>query len=186
METLKIKSPIDENLIKDLKTGTKVLITGTIYSARDAAHLKMVQALEKGEELPFDIRGQTIYYMGPSPARPGQTIGSAGPTTSGRMDGYTPQLLSKGLRAIIGKGNRSSEVIQALKKYNAVYLVTFGGAGALISKCIKKAEVIAYPELAAEAVMRLKIEDLPAIVANDIYGNDMYATGRAAYRKTEV
>ena len=186
METLKIKSPIDENLIKDLKTGTKVLITGTIYSARDAAHLKMVQALEKGEELPFDIRGQTIYYMGPSPARPGHVIGSAGPTTASRMDGYTPQLLSKGLRAIIGKGNRSSEVIQALKKYNAVYLVTFGGAGALISKCIKKAEVIAYPELAAEAVMRLKIEDLPAIVANDIYGNDMYATGRAAYRKTEV
>jgi fumarate hydratase subunit beta len=186
METLKITSPIDEKLIKDLKTGTKVLISGTIYTARDAAHLKMIQALEKGEELPFDIKGQTIYYMGPSPARPGQVIGSAGPTTSSRMDGYTPQLLSQGLRAIIGKGNRSSEVIQALKKYNAVYFVTFGGAGALISKCIKKAEVIAYPELAAEAVMKLEIEDLPAIVANDIYENDLYETGRKAYCKTEV
>jgi fumarate hydratase subunit beta len=186
METLKITSPIDEKLIASLKTGTKVLISGTIYTARDAAHLKMIQALDKGEELPFDIKGQTIYYMGPSPARPGQVIGSAGPTTSSRMDGYTPQLLSKGLRAIIGKGNRSPEVIQALKKYNAVYFVTFGGAGALKSKCIKKAEVIAYPELAAEAVMRLEIEDLPAIVANDIYGNDLYETGKAAYRKTEV
>ncbi len=186
METLKITSPIDEKLIKDLKTGTKVLISGTIYTARDAAHLKMIQTLEQDEELPFDIKGQTIYYMGPSPARPGQVIGSAGPTTSSRMDEYTPKLLSQGLRAIIGKGNRSPEVIQTLKKYNAVYFVTFGGAGALISKCIKKAEVIAYPELAAEAVMRLEIEDLPAIVANDIYGNDLYETGRAAYQKTEV
>jgi fumarate hydratase subunit beta len=186
METLKITSPIDEKRIKDLKTGTKVLISGTIYTARDAAHLKMVQTLEKGEALPFDIKGQTVYYMGPSPARPGQVIGSAGPTTSSRMDGYTPRLLSQGLRAIIGKGNRSSEVIGALKKYNAVYFVTFGGVGALISKCIKKAEVIAYPELAAEAIMKLEIEDLPAIVANDIYGNDLYETGRKAYSKTEV
>jgi len=186
METLKITSPIDEKIIKDLKTGTKVLISGTIYTARDAAHLKMIQALEKGEKLPFDIKGQTIYYMGPSPARPGQVIGSAGPPTSSRMDGYPPKLLSQGLRAIIGKGNRSPEVVEALKKYNAVYFVTFGGAGALISKCIKKAEVIAYPELAAEAVMRLEIEGLPAIVANDIYGSDLYETGRAAYRKTEV
>ncbi len=186
METLKITSPIDINLIKDLKTGTKVLISGTIYTARDAAHLRMIQTLEKGEELPFDIKGQTIYYMGPSPARPGQIIGSAGPTTSSRMDGYTPELLSKGLRAIIGKGNRSPEVITALNKYNAVYLVTFGGAGALISKCIKKAEVVAYPELAAEAIMKLEIEDFPAIVANDIYGNDLYETSKALYQKKGV
>jgi fumarate hydratase subunit beta len=186
MEALKITSPIDENLIKDLKMGTKVLISGTIYTARDAAHAKMVQALEKGEKLPFDIRGQTIYYMGPSPARPGQVIGSTGPTTSSRMDGYTPQLLSEGLRAIIGKGNRSHDVIHALKKYNAVYFVTFGGAGALIAKCIKKAEVIAYPELAAEAIMKLEVENFPAIVANDIYGNDLYGAGRAAYCKMEV
>ncbi|MDD4874366.1 MAG: Fe-S-containing hydro-lyase [Dehalococcoidales bacterium] len=186
MDTVKITSPIDEKLIKGLKTGTKVLISGVIYTARDAAHMRMVQALEKGEELPFDIYGQTIYYMGPSPARPGQVIGSAGPTTSSRMDSFTPQLLSKGLRAIIGKGNRSTEVIEALKKYNAVYFVTFGGAGALISKCIKKAEVIAYPDLAAEAIMKLEIEYLPAIVANDIYGNDLYVTGRAVYRKEEV
>lgn len=186
MKTLKITSPIDEKLIKDLKTGTKVLISGIIYTARDAAHLKMIQALDKGEKLPFDIRGQTIYYMGPSPARPGQVIGSAGPTTSSRMDGYTPKLLSQGLRAIIGKGNRSPEVIEAVKKYHALYFVTFGGAGALISKCIKKAEVIAYPELAAEAIMRLEVENFPAIVANDIYGNDLYAAGRAAYSKMEV
>ncbi|MFA5629540.1 MAG: Fe-S-containing hydro-lyase [Dehalococcoidales bacterium] len=186
METIKITSPIDENIINNLKAGTKVLISGIIYTARDAAHLKMVQALEEGNSLPFDISGQTIYYMGPSPTQPGKVIGSAGPTTSDRMDGYTPQLLSKGLKAIIGKGNRSLEVIQALQKYNAVYFAAFGGAGALISKCIKKAEVIAYPELAAEAVMKLEVENLPAIVAVDTCGNNLYETSRAAYQNTEV
>ena len=160
-----------------------VLISGVVYTARDSAHQRLVEALERGEQLPFDIKGQTLYYMGPSPPRPGQVIGSAGPTTSGRMDAYTPPLIAAGLRAMIGKGNRSPEVKEAIKKYRALYFVTIGGAGALLSKAIKKAEVIAYPDLGIEAIRRLEVKDLLAIVANDIYKEDLFEQGRARYQK---
>ena len=180
---MNIKSPIEEKLIEKLTVGTRVTISGVIYTARDAAHHRLIQALEKGEELPFDLKEQTLYYMGPSPARAGRVIGSAGPTTSSRMDKYTPKLLAAGVKAIIGKGRRSSEVREAIKKYKAVYLVTTGGAGALLAKTIKRVEVIAYEELGAEAIMRLTVENFPAIVANDIYGEDLFEQGKAKYKK---
>ena len=186
MDALNITSPLEAEVISKLKIGTRVLISGVIYTARDAAHQRLVQAIDSGEKLPFNIEGQTLYYLGPSPARPGQVIGSAGPTTSGRMDIYTPPLLAAGLRAMIGKGGRSAEVKKAIKKYQAVYLVTIGGAGALLSRAIKKAEVIAYPDLATEAVMRLEVTDFPAIVANDIYGGDLFVQGRARYQKEKA
>ncbi len=160
-----------------------MLISGVIYTARDAAHHRLIQALDKGDRLPFDLKGQTLYYMGPSPARPGQVIGSAGPTTSRRMDIYTPRLIAAGIKAMIGKGNRSPEVREAIRKYKAVYLVTIGGAGALLSKSIKQAEVIAYEDLGAEAILRLNVEDFPAIVANDIYGQDLFEQGKAKYQR---
>jgi len=161
--------------------GTRVLISGVVYAARDAAHQRLIQALEKGSKLPFDLKGQTLYYMGPSPARPGQVIGSAGPTTSSRMDIYTPRLLAAGLKAMIGKGNRSPEVREAIKQHKAIYFVTIGGAGALLSKSIKQAEVIAYEDLGAEAILRLNVESFPAIVANDIYGQDLFEQGKTKY-----
>ncbi len=179
---LKISSPIDPSVVEKLKAGDQVLITGTLYVARDAAHKRMVEALDRGEKLPFDIAGQTIYYMGPSPARPGQVIGAAGPTTSGRMDAYAPRLMQVGLRAMIGKGLRSPEVKEAMKKYKAVYLAAIGGAGALISKSIKKAEIVAYEDLGAEALRRIEVVDFPATVINDIYGGDLYEEGKAKYR----
>jgi len=154
-----------------------------VYTARDAAHRRLTQALEKGEKLPFDLKGQTLYYMGPSPARPGRVIGSAGPTTSRRLDAYTPRLIAAGIRAMIGKGSRPPEVREAIKKYKAVYFVTFGGAGALLSKAIKKAEVIAYEDLGTEAIRRLEVKDFPAIVASDIRGGDLFEQGKAKYKK---
>jgi fumarate hydratase subunit beta len=178
-----IKSPIDSKVIEKLTAGTKVTISGVIYTMRDTAHHRIIQALERGEKPPFDLEGQTLYYMGPSPARPGQVIGSAGPTTSSRMDIYTPRLLAAGIRAMIGKGSRSPEIREAIKKYKAVYLVATGGAGALLAKTIKKAEVIAYENLGAEAVMRLTVENFPAIVANDIYGADLFEQGKTKYQK---
>jgi len=186
IENIRITSPIEAGVIEELTTGTRVIISGVIYTARDAAHQRLAQALDRGDRLPFNLSGQTLYYMGPSPARPGQVIGSAGPTTSSRMDIYTPPLLAAGLRAMIGKGSRSLEVKEAIKKYKAIYFVTIGGAGALLSRAIKKAEVIAYPELAAEAIMRLEVEDFPAIVANDVYGGDLFAQGRAKYQKEKA
>ena len=182
MATLNIKVPLDEKTLKDLKAGDQVFITGVIYVGRDAAHKRLVEALDQGKPLPFDIRGQTIYYMGPSPAKPNQVIGSAGPTTSGRMDAYSPRLMAEGLKGMIGKGMRSPAVKDAMKKYGAVYLAAIGGAGALISKSIKKSEVIAYDELGAEAILRLEVEDFPAIVINDIYGGDLYDEGKSKYR----
>lgn len=182
-DTMRITSPIANEVIPRLTTGTRVLISGVIYSARDAAHHRLVQALDNGEELPIEIKGQTIYYMGPSPARPGQPIGSAGPTTSGRMDAFAPRLMSIGMRAMIGKGNRSPEVREAIQKYQAVYFAGIGGAGALVSKSIKKAEVVAYEDLGAEAIYCLEVEDFPAIVANDIYGADLFEQGRAEYQR---
>ncbi len=180
---MNITSPIEEKVIEKLTAGTRVTISGVIYSARDSAHQRLVQALDKGEKLPFDLEGQTLYYMGPSPARPGQVIGSAGPTTSSRMDKYTPRLIAAGIRAMIGKGSRSAEVREAITRYKAVYLVATGGAGALLAKSIKQAEVIAYEDLGAEAVMRLKVENFPAIVANDSYGGDIFEQGKTEYQK---
>ena len=182
MKTLNIKSPLDEETVKNLKAGDQVLITGVIYTARDAAHKRLIEALDKGEKLPLDLNNQIFYYMGPSPARPGQAIGSAGPTTSGRMDSYAPHLMAAGLKGMIGKGNRSQAVKDAMKKYKAVYFAAIGGAGALISKSIKKAEVIAYEDLGAEAIRRLEIENFPVTVINDIYGGDLYEEGKAKYQ----
>jgi fumarate hydratase subunit beta len=178
----KVRLPLTDQTISDLKAGDNVLLSGVMYVARDAAHKRMVEALDQGNPLPFDIRGQTIYFMGPSPARPGQPIGSAGPTTSGRMDSYSPRLIAEGLKGMIGKGMRSQAVKDAMKKYKAIYLAAIGGAGALISKSIKQSGVIAYEELGAEAVRRLEVEDFPATVINDIYGGDLYEEGKAKYR----
>ena len=179
----RIKSPLDDQTIENLKAGDQVFISGVIYSARDAAHKRLIEALDRGQELPFDFSGQTVYYMGPSPAKPGQVIGAAGPTTSGRMDGYSPRLIASGLKGMIGKGSRSSEVKEAIKKHKAIYFAAIGGAGALIARSIKDAEVVAYEELGAEAIMRLEVEDFPAIVVNDAHGGDLYAEGMAKYRR---
>ncbi len=180
---MKITTPLTDEVIEKLRAGDKVEITGTIYVGRDAAHKRFMEALDKGEPLPFDPKGQIIYYMGPSPAPPGKPIGSAGPTTSYRMDPYTPPLLKQGLKGMIGKGNRGPEVKEALKKYKAVYFAATGGAAALIANSIKKAEVIAYEELGPEALRRLEVEDFPVIVVNDIYGGDAYEEGKAKYRE---
>ena len=169
--------------IEQLRSGDSILISGIVYVARDAAHRRIVETLENGQQLPFDIAGQTIYYMGPSPARPDHCIGSAGPTTSGRMDAYTPRLLEAGLRAMIGKGPRSQDVRAAMKNHKAVYCAATGGAGALLSKCIRSSEIIAYPELGAEALRRIEVELFPAIVINDIYGADLYESGRTQFQR---
>jgi len=176
-----IKSPIDPQIFEELKSGDQVLITGVLYVARDAAHKRLVEAVDRGEKLPFDIEGQTIYYMGPSPAKPGGVIGAAGPTTSGRMDVYAPRLMEIGLKGMIGKGARTQPVLDAIKKYKAVYFAGLGGAGALISKCIKKAEVIAYDDLGAEALRRIEVVDFPATVINDTHGGNLYEEGKAKY-----
>jgi len=178
-----IDLPLTEETIAGLKAGDSVLLSGTLYVARDAAHIRMMESLERGESLPFDIKDQTIYYMGPSPAPPGKVIGAAGPTTSARMDPYTPRLLAEGLKGIIGKGVRSAEVRDALKKYRAVYLSAIGGAGALLSKAIVRSEVVAYEDLGPEAVLRIEVKDFPATIVNDIRGGDLYEEGRKKYRK---
>ena len=180
----KINLPLGDEVIKGLKAGDNVLLTGTMYVGRDAAHKRLVESLDRGEPLPFDIKGQTIYYMGPTPAKPGQVIGSAGPTTSGRMDVYSPRLMAVGLKGMIGKAMRSAPVKSAIRQHGAVYMAAIGGTGALISKTIKKSEVVAYAELGAEAVLRIEVEDFPATVINDIYGGDLYEEGQAEYRKT--
>ena len=178
-----ITSPIDAEIIEKLTAGTQVLISGVIYTARDAAHQRLIQALDRGESLPFNLNGQTLYYMGPSPAKPGQVIGSAGPTTSSRMDIYTPRLIAAGIRAMIGKGSRSPAVKEAIKKYKAVYFAATGGVGALLAKSIKQVEVIAYEDLGAEAILRLNVENFPAIVANDVHGEDLFEQGKAEYQR---
>ena len=178
-----IATPLDPQVIENLRAGDQVSISGVIYTARDAAHKRLIEALEGGEGLPFDIRGQTLYYMGPSPAKPGQVIGAAGPTTSGRMDAYSPRLIAAGLKGMIGKGSRSQEVKEAIKKHKAVYFAAIGGAGALIARAIKKAEVVAYEDLGAEAILRLEVENFPAIVVNDAQGGDLYEEGKAKYRR---
>jgi fumarate hydratase subunit beta len=180
---IKITPPLTDDVIMNLKAGDRVLISGVMYTGRDMAHKYMVEAHAKGEQLPFDIKGQILYYTGPTPAPPGKPIGSAGPTTSYRMDKYTPTLLELGLKGMIGKGPRGQAVKDAIKQHTAIYFAAIGGAGALISKAIRKAEVIAYPELGTEAVMRLEVEDFPAIVVNDVYGADLYQIGVEKYRE---
>lgn len=169
-----INTPLSEELACSLRTGDYVYITGTIYTARDAAHKRMYESLIAGENIPIDLSNNIIYYLGPTPEREGQVIGSAGPTTSSRMDKYTPLLLEKGLKGMIGKGKRSKEVIEAMKEQRAVYFVAVGGAGALLSKRIKKSKVIAYDDLGTEAIRELYVEDFPVIVAVDVYGNNLY------------
>lgn len=180
---MKVTTPLTDAVVEQLHAGDTVEITGTIYVARDAAHKRMVEALERGEKLPVDLRGQIVYYMGPSPTKPGQVIGSAGPTTSGRMDAYTPRLLEIGLKGMIGKGLRAPAVKDAMKKYKAVYFAATGGAAALIAQRIKKAQVIAYEDLGAEALQELYVEDFPVIVVNDMYGGDAYEDGKQKYAK---
>lgn len=178
-----IETPLTIEKAKKLKAGDIVSISGIIYTARDAAHKKMIALLGEGKELPFDIENQVIYYVGPCPARPGEVIGSAGPTTSGRMDAYTPELIKLGLKGMIGKGLRSKEVIDAMKKYGAVYFGAIGGAAALIALRIVKEEIIAFPELGAEAIRKLTVKDFPAVVVIDSEGNDLYEIGKMKYRK---
>lgn len=178
-----LNTPLSDSDVVNLRTGDRVLVSGIIYTARDAAHKRLVELISDGRELPFDIRDQIIYYVGPSPARPGSPIGSCGPTTSYRMDVYTPKLLAKGLRATIGKGHRSEVVIEALKQYKAVYFAATGGAAALLASAVKKAEIVAYEDLGAEAIMRLEVEEFPVVVANDIYGNDLFKEGVKKYKR---
>jgi fumarate hydratase subunit beta len=175
MENIKkINLPLTEKIVKELVAGEKVLLTGILYTARDAAHKKIVEALESGQDLPFSLQNESIYYVGPSPSKTGAIIGAAGPTTSYRMDSFAPVLIAKGLRGMIGKGQRSLEVVEAIKTYNAVYFAAVGGAAALLSKSIKKAEVIAYPELGPEAIRKLYVEDFPCYVAVDTQGNQIF------------
>jgi len=180
-----IQLPITEEDALSLNAGDYVYLSGIIYTARDAAHARMSEALDQGQELPFEIKGSAVYYMGPSPAREGRVIGSAGPTTASRMDKYTPRLLDKGLKAMVGKGRRSQAVIDAVVRDHAVYFAAVGGAGALLSKCITKAEVIAYDDLGTEAIRRLEIRDFPAIVVIDTKGNNLYDIAAEKYCVSE-
>jgi fumarate hydratase subunit beta len=176
-----VNLPLTEEKARQLRRGDTVYLTGEVYTSRDAGHKRMVELLSRGEDLPFDPRNAIIYYVGPSPARPGQVIGSAGPTTSGRMDAYAPRLLSVGARGMIGKGARSPEVVEAMKRYSGVYFGAIGGAGALLAKCIKKAELIAWEDLQSEALRKLWVENMPLVVVIDCEGNDLYEKGRAEY-----
>ena len=182
IKALRLSPPIDNMDLEDLRIGDKVLITGVLYTARDAAHKRLVAALDAGEPLPFHIEGAVIYYAGPTPAREGHPIGSVGPTTSYRMDTYAPRLIEAGLKAMIGKGARSSEVVDAMIGNRCVYLGATGGAGALIAKSVKTSRVIAFEELGPEAIRRLEVVDFPAVVVNDIHGGDLYSKGVAEYR----
>lgn len=177
----KITLPLTKELAQTLKAGDRVLLTGVIYTSRDAGHKRMCETLETGESLPFDPCDATIYYVGPTPAKPGAVIGSAGPTTSGRMDAYAPKMMSVGARGMIGKGARLPEVVEAMKKYSGVYFGAIGGAGALLSKCIKSAELVAYEDLGAEALRKLYVEDMPLTVIIDCFGNNLYEIGREEY-----
>jgi len=174
MDRISLTTPLSGEVVDSLRIGQRVLLNGIIYTGRDAAHKRLIEYIDQGKELPFDLKGQVIYYVGPSPARPGRVIGSAGPTTSGRMDLYAPRLYALGLKATIGKGRRSPDVIRAMRKHKGIYLAAVGGAAALIARSIKEARVVAYPDLGPEAVYELVVEDFPAIVVNDILGGDLY------------
>jgi fumarate hydratase subunit beta len=183
MAEYKLSTPLGDEDIEKLKAGDKVSLSGTVYTARDAAHKRLVDLIDEGKELPVPLEGQVIYYVGPSPTPPGKPIGSAGPTTSYRMDPYAPALLDKGLKGMIGKGGRSDEVVESMKKNTAVYFAATGGAAALISKSIKAAEIVAYEDLGAEAIRKLTVEDFPLIVAQDCHGGNIYEDGQKKYAK---
>ena len=182
--TKKIQTPLTREDVRTLKTGDSCLITGVIYTARDAAHKRLCELLDKGQPLPVDMENAIIYFVGPTPAKPGQAIGSAGPTTSYRMDAYSPALIAAGQTGMIGKGKRGPEVVSAMKEHGAVYFGAIGGCGALLSKCIKKAEIVAYEDLGAEAIRRLEVEDFPVVVIIDSEGKNLYETGRQEYLNT--
>ena len=182
-EAIRLKTPLSDADVDKLKAGDKVLLNGVIYTGRDAAHKRLFDLLMAGKPLPIDVKGQVIYYVGPAPAKPGQVIGSAGPTTSGRMDAFSPKLIEMGLKGMIGKGMRKKEVVEAMKKYKAVYFAATGGAGALLAKAIKKAQVVAYEDLGPEAINRLEVENFPVIVVNDTKGNDLYEEGMRKYAR---
>lgn len=179
----RITTPLDDEVVAGLRAGDQVLLTGVVYTARDAAHKRLVALIEEGKPLPFELAGQLIYYVGPTPAKPGEPIGSAGPTTAGRMDPYAPVLMERGLKGMIGKGARSKAVRDAMVRHRAVYFAAVGGAGALAAKRIKSAEIVAYEDLGPEAVRKLYVEDFPLFVVNDVYGGDLYEEGVARYRK---
>ena len=181
-----LNAPLVDAAIRDLRVGDRVLLSGVIYTARDAAHKRLVAALEAGEPLPIPLDGQIIYYVGPAPARPGQVIGPAGPTTAGRMDPYTAPLLAAGLKGMIGKGNRSAAVRGAMQASGAIYFVAVGGAAALVVEHVMRAELVAFEDLGTEAIRRLEVADLPLVVANDLHGRDLFELGRAAYRREEA
>ncbi|NLC33542.1 MAG: Fe-S-containing hydro-lyase [Clostridiales bacterium] len=186
MENIHLDLPLDEKTVRSLRAGDAVTLSGSIITGRDAAHKRLVDLIDQGKELPVDLNGQAIYYVGPAPASPGHAVGSAGPTTSYRMDVYTPKLLDLGLRAMIGKGLRSKEVVESMKKNGAVYFGAVGGAAALISRSIIASEVIAYPDLGAEAIHRFTIKDFPVIVIIDSEGNNLYESGPKLYKKTAL
>ena len=179
-----ITTPLTHEKVRELKSGESVYITGTIYTARDAAHKRLCELAAQGKELPMEVKDSIIYFVGPTPAKPGQAIGSAGPTTSYRMDAYSPTLIALGQTGMIGKGKRSPEVIAAMKEHGAVYFGAIGGCGALLSKCIKKAEIVAYEDLGAEAIRKLEVEEFPVVVIIDSEGNNLYETGKEAYLKS--
>ncbi|MTI65966.1 MAG: Fe-S-containing hydro-lyase [Firmicutes bacterium] len=183
MKEININTPLTLDKVKNLKAGDRVYITGTLYTARDAAHKRLVESIKEGKELPFDVKNSIIYYVGPSPSKPGEVIGSAGPTTSYRMDDYTKDLLNLGLKGMIGKGKRSEDVVKSIVKNKAVYFAAIGGAAALISKSIKSSEIIAYDDLATEAIRKLYVKDFPAIVVVDSEGNNLYNIEVQKYKK---
>ncbi len=181
MSVIKMRTPLTDEVVSGLRAGDRIELSGVVYTARDAAHKRLIQMIKDGEKLPFDLKGQIIYFVGPTPAKPGMPIGSAGPTTSGRMDPYSPYLIEHGLKGMIGKGGRGKEVIEAMLKHKCIYFAAIGGVAALLSKKIKKAEVIAFEDLGTEAVRRMEVEDFPVIVINDIHGGDMYKKGMSEY-----
>jgi len=182
-DPIRLIPPLSDEIVASLKSGDRVLISGVIYTGRDAAHKRLVDLLDKGEDLPIPMQGEIIYFVGPTPAKPGKAIGSAGPTTSYRMDSYSPRLLAEGLKGMIGKGSRNAEVKAAIKEHKGIYFAATGGAGALLAQRIKKAEVVAYEDLGPEAIRRIEVEDFPAVVINDIHGNDLYEQGVINYKK---
>ena len=183
MAEKRLKTPLTDQDVEKLEIGDRVLLTGVVYTARDAAHKRLIDLVEAGKDLPIDIRGQVIYYVGPAPAKPGKPIGSAGPTTSYRMDAYAPRLMELGLKGMIGKGNRAASVVEAMKRHKAVYFGATGGAGALLARSIRKAETVAYEDLGPEAIQRLEVEDFPVVVINDTRGKDLYVEGARKYRR---
>ena len=185
-QVISLSPPLSDEDVMRLRIGDEVSLNGVIYTARDAAHKRLVELIDKGRELPFEVRGAIVYYVGPTPAKPGEVIGSAGPTTSYRMDPYTPTMLSRGLKGMIGKGNRGREVLEAMKKEKAVYFAAVGGAGALIADWITSCEVIAYEDLGAEAIHKLEVRDFRVVVANDAHGGDLFEEGIARYRKEQT